>query len=83
MEGVHAALHERADSSIPQILPVHAEVEGLVYTTEFREILNKSINKGYRILRLDELSSHITRESLPVRGLRMGRIPGRAFKCAI
>ncbi len=83
VEGVYAALHENADGSIPQILPVHAEVEGLVYTTEFREILNKSINKGYRILRLDELSSRITRESLPVRGLRMGRIPGRAFKCAI
>jgi undecaprenyl phosphate-alpha-L-ara4FN deformylase len=83
VEGVHSALREKTDSPVPQILPVHAEVEGIMYTKEFREILNTSINLGYRILRLDELASRINRESLPVRSLRMGRIPGRAFKCAI
>jgi hypothetical protein len=80
---VHAALHEKALSSIPQVLPVHAEVEGLAYTSEFREILNRSLKKGYRIIRLDELAEKMNRASLPVRGLRTGRIPGRAFKCAI
>jgi undecaprenyl phosphate-alpha-L-ara4FN deformylase len=83
VEGVHSALREKTDNPVPQILPVHAEVEGIMYTREFREILNTSINLGYRINRLDELASRINRESLPVRGLRMGRIPGRAFKCAV
>jgi len=83
VSGVHAALQERSGSLIPQVLPVHAEVEGMIYTREFEGILKKAASLGYRIRRLDHVASSLDRGKLPTRRLRLGRIPGRAFKCAM
>ncbi|HPS94366.1 MAG TPA: hypothetical protein PK600_07885, partial [Deltaproteobacteria bacterium] len=67
----------------PQVLPVHAEVEGMIYMREFQGILKKAASLGYRIRRLDDIASSLDRGKLPTRRLKLGHIPGRAFKCAV
>lgn len=83
MEGVMAAIRDNASSTIPQVLPIHAEVEGMLYRKQFREMLDLALASGYRIRRLDEIAGGLERGKLPVRPLTLGLIPGRAFKCLV
>jgi undecaprenyl phosphate-alpha-L-ara4FN deformylase len=80
---VMAAIQNRADGQVPQVLPVHAEVEGMVYQGQFKEMLKLAVSLGYRIRPVEEVASDIEKDKLPVRRLTMGLVPGRAFKCAI
>jgi peptidoglycan/xylan/chitin deacetylase (PgdA/CDA1 family) len=82
-DGVMAALKDRAGSTVPQILPVHAEVEGMAYQRQFRDMLDRALSLGYRIRRLREIASELDKSTLPVRRLTMGLLPGRGFKCAV
>jgi peptidoglycan/xylan/chitin deacetylase (PgdA/CDA1 family) len=82
-EGVMAAIRDNASSIIPQVLPVHAEVEGLLYREQFRKMLDLALKLGYRIRRLEDIAGELDKGSLPVKALKLGLIPGRAFKCAI
>ncbi len=82
-EGVMAAIKDRAESHIPQVLPVHAEVEGMVYQEKFKEMLTLAVSLGYRICTVEDIALGLEKEKLPVRPLTMGLIPGRAFKCAV
>ncbi len=82
-DGVMAAIKDRSDSPVPQVLPVHAEVEGMVYQGQFKEILNLAVSLGYRICPVHEIASGLKKDRLPIRPLTMGLIPGRAFKCAV
>jgi peptidoglycan/xylan/chitin deacetylase (PgdA/CDA1 family) len=83
VEGVMVAIKDNASSSVPQVLPVHAEVEGMVYRRQFRDMLESALSLGFRIRTLQEIASDLEKEKLPVRPLTMGLIPGRAFKCAV
>ncbi|MDX9762695.1 MAG: polysaccharide deacetylase family protein [Desulfomonilia bacterium] len=81
--GVIDALDRNADSKIPQVLPVHTEVEGGRFGNDFEVILDKAASLGYTVRRLCDIVHDIDRTSLPTRGLTMGHLPNRAFKCAV
>lgn len=83
VEGVLAALRQNAASDIPQVLAVHAEVEGGPYAADFERILDTIAELGYAVRRLDEVAASIERSGLEVRGLRRALLPGRAFKCSV
>ena len=83
VDGVMDALEKNAGSPVPQVLPVHAEVEGTVYEQAFRSILERALSLGYDIKSLADIAAHMDTTSLPVRELRQGFIPGRAFKCSV
>jgi len=83
VDGVMAAIRESTSCTDPQVLPVHAEVEGMQYRRQFREMLDLALASGYRIRRLDEIAGGLDRKTLPVRPLKLGLIPGRAFRCAV
>jgi undecaprenyl phosphate-alpha-L-ara4FN deformylase len=82
-DGVLSALERNAGSPLPQVLPVHTEVEGGRYGHDFEVILDHALSLGYRIERLCDIAGALKRNDLPVRGLRIGWIPNRAFKCAV
>jgi undecaprenyl phosphate-alpha-L-ara4FN deformylase len=83
IDGVMAAIKDRSESPVPQVLPVHAEVEGMAYQGQFKEMLTLAVSLGYRICTVHEIASGLEKDKLPVRPLTMGLIPGRAFKCAV
>jgi undecaprenyl phosphate-alpha-L-ara4FN deformylase len=83
VDGVMAAIKDRADSPVPQVLPVHAEVEGMLFQEQFKLMLKRAVSLGYRICPVEKIASGLEKDKLLVRPLTMGLIPGRAFKCAV
>ena len=83
VQGVMTSIKARAGSPVPQVLPVHAEVEGMVYQRQFRDMLESALSLGFTIRPLQDIASDLEKDKLPVRPLTMGLIPGRAFKCAV
>lgn len=83
VDGVMDALEKNSDSPVPQVLPVHAEVEGTVHEQAFGRILEKALSLGYTVKSLADVVSSMDRGSLPVREMRQGFIPGRAFRCSV
>lgn len=83
VDGVLAALKRRADIPIPQVLPVHTEIEGHGYRREFEGILDTALQLGYIIKTVGEIAHTIDRTNLETRGLREGILPGRAFQCSL
>jgi len=81
--GVIASLEKGMESKAPLVLPVHTEIEGGAFNNDFEKILLKALALGYSIKRLDEIAAGIDRKTLEVRSLKMGLLPGRAFKCCI
>jgi len=81
--GVMKELESRSNSPMHQVLPVHTEVEGGIYLKEFQKILDHARLLGYKFVKVSDIASSMTREDLKVRGLDIGLIPGRAFKCAL
>jgi hypothetical protein len=81
--GVINALVRNAGNPDPQILPVHTEVEGGTFKLDFETILDRAISLGYIIVRMCDISRDIDRTTQPVRALKIGHIPGRAFTCAV
>lgn len=83
VDGVLLALERNAQSPVPQVLPVHAEVEGSVYEQAFVRILERALSLEYVVKSLAEIASHMDTATLIVRNLRKGFVPGRAFKCSV
>lgn len=83
VEGVMNAVRAASGSTVPLVLPVHAEVEGMLYRTQFKEMLDLALSLRFRIRRLDEIAGGMDRKALTARPLTLGRIPGRAFPCAV
>jgi len=83
VEGVADALKTRVNTYIPQVLPVHAETEGLTYLSQLESILDLARSLGYIFARVSDIAQALYREDLCVRGLAMARIPGRVSKCAV
>lgn len=72
----------RADR--PNILTIHAEIEGMMKRPLFRDLMSALTKKGVRFVRMDDLAREILadRESIPVLPLIMAEIDGRSGKVA-
>ncbi|MEN6473459.1 MAG: polysaccharide deacetylase family protein [Syntrophaceae bacterium] len=81
--GVLQALERNARNPVPQVLPVHVEIEGHTHKSEFEHILDTIASLEYRVMTVAEIAHTIDRNRLETRGLREGLLPGRAFKCAV
>jgi undecaprenyl phosphate-alpha-L-ara4FN deformylase len=82
-DGVLHALEAKAQSLVPQVLPVHTEVEGGRFDRDFEIILEKAASLGYAFKRVGDIAAGLDERTLPVRGLRKGWVHNRAFKCAV
>ncbi len=82
-EGVLSALEKNAGSSVPQVLPVHTEIEGGAFKSDFEHILDKAAALGYNIRKLCDIADEIDRSQLDIRPLRKALIAGRAFACSV
>jgi undecaprenyl phosphate-alpha-L-ara4FN deformylase len=67
-------------SEFPQVLTVHAEVEGGPLRTDFAGLLDRCREQGVEFFRLEDWARELLpeREKMPVAGVRQGRLPGRA-----
>jgi len=83
VKGVLHALNNQADSPVPQILPIHAEIEGLSHARDFEHILDTIDVLGYQVVTIADMARCFDTSTLETRGLREGFLPGRAFKCAV
>ena len=66
---------------IPNVVTIHAEVEGGIYNEEFDQFVRKSISKGYRFCPLQTIAS--TYHDAPSKNIINGFISGRSGKVAI
>ncbi len=71
-------------SDRPNILTIHAEIEGMMKRPLFRELLAAFTENGVRFVRMDDLAREILadRERLPVQPLVMAEIDGRSGQVA-
>jgi peptidoglycan/xylan/chitin deacetylase (PgdA/CDA1 family) len=76
-ELVLSRLHK---SSVPQVLTVHAEVEGGPLKGDFARLLDRCREQGVEIFRLEDWARELlaARDKIPVASVRQGRLPGRA-----
>jgi len=65
------------------VLPVHAEVEGGIWSEYFVEICEAVRGMDLEILPLSKLRERLVSENLPVRKYRMELLPGRSAPCAV
>jgi hypothetical protein len=65
------------------VLPVHAEVEGGIWSKYFVEICEAVRGMDLEILPLSKIRELLVPENLPVRKYRMELLPGRAVPCAV
>jgi len=84
--GVHAGISSIAsilkDDNI-HVLPVHAEVEGGIWSEDFIQLLEQIKMMNYRITTLSEIKKLLPSENLTVRKYRMELLPGRSVPCAV
>ena len=81
-QGVSRILQILKDGGI-HVLPVHAEVEGGVWSRYFVEICETVRGMGLEILPLSKIREILMSEKLPVRKHRMELLPGRSVPCAV
>ncbi|MFZ5452213.1 MAG: polysaccharide deacetylase family protein [Thermodesulfobacteriota bacterium] len=64
----------------PQVLTVHAEVEGGPLRPDFAGLLDRCREQGVEFLRLEDWARELLAapNEIPVAGVRQGRLPGRA-----
>jgi undecaprenyl phosphate-alpha-L-ara4FN deformylase len=67
-------------SEQPNILTIHAEIEGMMKLPLFRELLTALVNQGVQLVRMDDLARDLLahREMVPVQSLVMAEIEGRS-----
>ena len=65
---------------VPQVLTVHAEVEGGPLRGDFAGLLDRCREQGVEFWRLEDRARELleARDKIPVAGVRQGRLPGRA-----
>jgi len=69
-----------AKADLPQVLTVHAEVEGGPLRQEFANLLDRCREQGVEFFRLEDWARELLREpeKIPAATVRQGRLPGRA-----
>lgn len=65
------------------VLPVHAEVEGGLFEGHFRELLKRTLIKGMKIGKLEEMMPAEDIQKLPIRRYKMELLSGRHSLCAV
>lgn len=67
-------------SGLPQVLTVHAEVEGGPLRQDFAGLLDRCREQGVEFFRLEDWARDLLdrREKIPVAAVSQGRLPGRA-----
>jgi undecaprenyl phosphate-alpha-L-ara4FN deformylase len=70
----------RLEIGLPQVLTLHAEVEGGPFLSEFARLLARCRQRGVEFFRLEDWARELLREpaSLPVAQVNLQRLPGRA-----
>jgi undecaprenyl phosphate-alpha-L-ara4FN deformylase len=70
----------RLETGLPQVLTLHAEVEGGPFLSEFARLLALCRQRGVEFFRLEDWARELLREpaSLPVAQVNLQRLPGRA-----
>ena len=81
-EGVSKILQILKDGGI-HIFPVHAEVEGGIWSEYFVEICEAVRGMDMEILPLSKIRERLVPENLAVRKYRMELLPGRSVPCAV
>ncbi len=65
------------------VLPVHAEVEGGIWSNHFMELIEQVKRAGYIFMTLSEIRKLLPVDKLTVRKYRMELLPGRSVPCAV
>jgi undecaprenyl phosphate-alpha-L-ara4FN deformylase len=65
------------------ILPVHAEVEGGIFNTKFRRLLQEALAAGITVIPLEDIKTRVVLKNLNVRKYKMDLLPGRHSPCAV
>ncbi len=81
-EGVSTIAPILQDNKI-HVLPVHAEVEGGIWSAYFIQLLERVTMMNYRIATLAEIKELLPSEKLTVRKYSMELLPGRSSPCAV
>ena len=81
-QGVSRILQILEDGGM-HVLPVHAEVEGGIWSKYFVEICEAVRGMDLEILPLSEIRELLLSENPPVRKYRMELLPGRSVPCAV
>jgi peptidoglycan/xylan/chitin deacetylase (PgdA/CDA1 family) len=81
-EGISSVASILKDGDM-HVLPVHAEVEGGIWSSHFIELLEQVKKAGYRFTALSEIRKLLPVDKLTVRKYRMELLPGRAVPCAV
>jgi hypothetical protein len=81
-QGVSGILQILKDGGI-HIFPVHAEVEGGIWSEYFVEICEAVRGMDMEILPLSKIRERLVPENLAVRKYRMELLPGRSVPCAV
>jgi undecaprenyl phosphate-alpha-L-ara4FN deformylase len=70
----------RLRKELPQVLTIHAEVEGGPFLAEFSRLLDRCRQQGVEFFRLEDWARELLREpaNLPVAQVNLLRLPGRA-----
>ena len=81
-EGISSVASILKDGDM-HVLPVHAEVEGGIWSSSFIDLLEQVKRSGYRFATLSEIRKLLPADQLTVRKYRMELIPGRSAPCAV
>ncbi len=81
-EGISAVASILKDGDM-HVLPVHAEVEGGIWSSHFIALLEQVKRSGYRFTTLSEIRNMLPVDKLKVRKYRMELLPGRSAPCAV
>jgi undecaprenyl phosphate-alpha-L-ara4FN deformylase len=70
----------RLAKGLPQVLTIHAEVEGGPFLSEFDRLLTRCRREGVEFFRLEDWARELLRtpEKIPVAQVTLQRLPGRA-----
>jgi peptidoglycan/xylan/chitin deacetylase (PgdA/CDA1 family) len=71
-------LTQTARSDRNQVYTLHAELEGGLLAPAFEALLDGWTAQGHQLVTMQRLHSHIELQSLPVRPLQWGSVPGRS-----
>lgn len=81
-EGISAVTSILKDGDM-HVLPVHAEVEGGIWSSHFIELIEQVKGSGYRFATLSEIRKLSPADKLTARKYRMALLPGRSVPCAV
>lgn len=67
----------------PNIIPIHAEIEGGLYQRDFARFLRKCLALGYHFWRLDQVFRQVRKHPVATRAVKFRKLPGRSGLIAV